>query len=241
MDNEHTPERPEWGSNAGGPTPPRMAVEPTPQNRDDEPSETTQMPGSGTQEGTGATEHIPFVPSTATDTRTVVKVKTKKLPVFLASLGGLVVGAVLVIALVMVGAFRISDTDVSAEVPVTQTIDIDPEDTTLAEAVAAKCLPSVVSISTETQEGGGVGSGAIIDTDGNILTNYHVIEGATAISVTVNDETSYEAEIVGTDESSDLAVIRLVDADTSTLTPIEIGDSDDLSRLATSSPSPRAS
>ena len=229
MDNEHTPERPEWGSNAGGPTPPRMAVEPTPQNRDDEPSETTQMPSSGAQEGTGATEHIPFVPSTATDTRTVVKVKTKKLPVFLASLGGLVVGAVLVIALVMVGAFRISDTDVSAEVPVTQTIDIDPEDTTLAEAVAAKCLPSVVSISTETQEGGGVGSGAIIDTDGNILTNYHVIEGATAISVTVNDETSYEAEIVGTDESSDLAVIRLVDADTSTLTPIEIGDSDDLS------------
>ena len=60
-------------------------------------------------------------------TRTVVKTRTKKLPVFLAALGGLVVGAVLVIALVMVGAFRITDTDVQAPAASQQTIDIDPE------------------------------------------------------------------------------------------------------------------
>ena len=89
---------------------------------------------------------MPFVP-TETVTRTVVKTKTKKLPVFLASLAGLAVGAVLVIALVMSGAFRITESNVEATGgDNVQTIDIDAEDTTLAEAVSAKALPSVVSI-----------------------------------------------------------------------------------------------
>ena len=197
---------------------------------------------------TGAPGSMPGQPAAAngqpagTITRTVVKTRTKKLPVFLASLGGLVVGAVLIIALVMTGAFRIDETNVEAPVvsgatgsdnggsgeSVTQHIEIDPEDTTLSEVVAAKALPSVVSIGTESADGGGIGSGVILDTDGNILTNYHVIQGAQAIMVTVNDETSYEAELVGVDESSDLAVIRLVDAGDVNLTPIEIGDSDAL-------------
>lgn len=230
MDSNLTPERPDWGStgSGGGPTPPRMSVESTPPEAPGhhaDSGETAEMPSAG------ETTQMPAAGTAAqeTVTRTVVKTKTKKAPVFLASLGGLVVGAVLVIALAMTGAFRITGNDVQADVPgSTQTIDIDPEDTTLSEVVAAKCLPSVVSISTETQEGGGVGSGVILDGDGNILTNYHVIEGATAISVTVNDATSYEAEVVGSDESSDLAVIRLVDADGAQLTPVEIGDSDDL-------------
>ena len=91
-----------------------------------------------------------------------------------------------------------------------------------------KSLPSVVSITAqgETEDSGGVGSGVILDADGNILTNYHVIEGATALVVRTDDGNSYEAEVVGTDESSDLAVIRLKDAKDATLTPIEIGDSD---------------
>ena len=184
----------------------------------------------------GATAQQPYVAPTAsapqeTVTRTVVKTKTKKLPVFLASLAGLAVGAVLVIALVMTGAFRITDKNVE---PVGgssasgQSIKIDPEDTTLAETVSAKALPSVVSITAQSDEGGGVGSGVILDKDGNILTNYHVIEGATQLAVTLDGGESYEAEIVGTDESSDLAVIRLKDAADLDLTPIEIGDSSDL-------------
>ena len=80
MDSEHTPERPEATSTGNGPTPPRMSVEPTP-----EPDHT-----EGT-DSAGKTDYIPFVPSTATERHTVVKTKTKKLPVFLASLGGLVV------------------------------------------------------------------------------------------------------------------------------------------------------
>lgn len=197
-----------------------------------QPDATQQVPG-GTAAGSGRVPQPP-TPPTETVTHTVVKTKTKKLPVFVSSLAGLVVGAVLVIALVMTGAFRISDTNVEAPAIAnsgsTQNIQIDAEDTTLAEAVSAKALPSVVSITAvnEASGEGGVGSGVVLDTDGNILTNYHVIQGATTVSVSMNDGTSYEAEVVGEDQSSDLAVIRLQDADASALTPIELGDSDDL-------------
>lgn len=171
------------------------------------------------------------MPAMHAETRTVVKTKSRKLPIFLASLLGLAVGSVLVIALVMSGAFRITGTNVESAVSgATQTIEIDPEDTTLSEAVAAKALPSVVSITAqgETEDSGGIGSGVILDTDGNILTNYHVIGGASALVVRTDSGDSYEAEVVGTDESSDLAVIRLQDAEDADLTPIELADSDDL-------------
>ena len=79
------------------------------------------------------------MPAMHTETRTVVKTKSRKLPIFLASLLGLAVGSVLVIALVMSGAFRITGTNVESAVSgATQTIEIDPEDTTLSEAVAAQ-------------------------------------------------------------------------------------------------------
>lgn len=198
---------------------PRVEVEPTPAQpttHTASPQQDPAMPGA-----------VP--PTTETVKHTVVKTKTKKAPVFLASFGGLVVGAVLVIALVMSGAFKITDSDVQAtDSTSTQNIEIDAEDTTLAEVVAAKAQPSVVSISTTTSEGSGVGSGVVLDTDGNVLTNCHVIEGATELVVSMGGE-SYEAELVGEDSSSDLAVIRLKDVDSSKLTPIEIGDSDDLS------------
>ena len=107
------------------------------------------------------------------------------------------------------------------------TINASSEDTSLANAVATKCLPSVVSINVTTSSSSGVGSGVILDTDGNILTNYHVIEDAQSISVSVSDGGSYEATVVGSDESSDLAVIKIDPGDT-TLTPMEVGDSSTL-------------
>ncbi len=235
MNDEHTPQRPGgMGMNTGAGSPaPRVEVEPTPsepQPRAEQTAPAWQQSPDGHAAGSAAAgaPNMPFV-STETMAHTVVKTKTKKIPVFLASLAGLAVGAVLVIALVMSGAFRITDTNVEATTGgTTQTIDIDPEDTTLAEAVAAKALPSVVSLTTESASGGGIGSGVILDTDGNILTNYHVIQGATSVMVTLSDESSHEAEIVGSDESSDLAVVRLTDAADLSLTPIEIGDSDDI-------------
>ena len=213
-------------------------------------AQTTRIPDSANAAGAagaagatsaGATTQAPYTAAAAgapsataaqsqeTVTRTVVKTKTKKLPVFLASLAGLAVGAVLVIALVMTGAFRITDRDVQATSDNgSRNITIDSEDTTLAEAVSAKALPSVVSITAQGEDSGGIGSGVILDKDGNILTNYHVIEGATALSVALDNGESYEAELVGSDESSDLAVIRLKDAKDAKLTPIEVADSDDI-------------
>ncbi len=109
----------------------------------------------------------------------------------------------------------------------TVTINASSEDTSLANAVATKCLPSVVSINVTTSSSSGVGSGVILDTSGNILTNYHVIEDAQSISVSVDGGDSYEATVVGSDESSDLAVIK-IDPGDATLTPMEVGDSSTL-------------
>ena len=230
---DNTPQRPEGQYDATA-AQPRVQVEPTPTMPEQAPGAATGSPY--------ATSGSHAAPAVETMSRTVVKTKTKKLPVFLSALGGLAVGAVLVIALVMTGALDIdrggSVTAVTPS-PGAQTIEIDAEDTTLAEAVSAKALPSVVSITTEIQNtsgmmgasqesSGSIGSGVILDKDGNILTNYHVVEGATGIVVTLDDGSSYEAELVGSDESSDLAVIRLKDADPAVLTPIEIGDSDEL-------------
>lgn len=220
MSDDKIPQRPDGvGDSFFHGSAPRVEVEPTPAQpttHTASPQQDPAMPGA-----------VP--PTTETVKHTVVKTKTKKAPVFLASLGGLVVGAVLVIALVMSGAFKITDSDVQATGSTsTQNIEIDAEDTTLAEVVAAKAQPSVVSISTTTSEGSGVGSGVVLDTDGNVLTNCHVIEDATELVVSMGGE-SYEAELVGEDSSSDLAVIHLKDVDSSKLTPIEIGDSDDLS------------
>lgn len=220
MSDDKIPQRPDGvGDSFFHGSAPRVEVEPTPAQpttHTASPQQDPAMPGA-----------VP--PTIEAVKHTVVKTKTKKAPVFLASFGGLVVGAVLVIALVMSGAFKITDSDVQAtDGTSTQNIEIDAEDTTLAEVVAAKAQPSVVSISTTTSEGSGVGSGVVLDTDGNVLTNCHVIEGATELVVSMGGE-SYEAELVGEDSSSDLAVIRLKDVDSSKLTPIEIGDSDDLS------------
>ncbi len=70
------------------------------------------------------------------------------------------------------------------------------------------------------------GSGFILTSDGYIITNYHVIEGATEIKVTTYNDDVYEAELVGYDESNDIAVIK-VDADN--LAPVVLGDSDEMS------------
>jgi 2-alkenal reductase len=73
----------------------------------------------------------------------------------------------------------------------------------------------------------GLGSGFVIDTDGHIVTNNHVVEGARRIQVRFSDDTEAEAEVVGTDPHTDLAVIK-VDVPATMLHPVELGDSDTL-------------
>ncbi|GAA2742124.1 hypothetical protein GCM10009868_10890 [Terrabacter aerolatus] len=97
-------------------------------------------------------------------------------------------------------------------------------------AVAAAVSPSVVSIDVTTQQGAGAGSGVVFDNQGHILTNNHVVEGAAgngAITVTLSDGRTYGATVVGTDPSTDLAVIKLTNGP-SDLTPITLGNSESL-------------
>ena len=74
-----------------------------------------------------------------------------------------------------------------------------------------------------SQEASSAGSGVIITSDGYIVTCNHVVENANSILVTLNDDTEYEATIVGTDPRNDLAIIKIETAD---LIPATLGDSD---------------
>ena len=78
----------------------------------------------------------------------------------------------------------------------------------------------------EPQEGSG--SGSVIDSEGNILTNYHVIEGATKLAVSFGGQKNYAAQLVGGDPDTDLAVIKLIEKPKEPLTIITLGDSDKL-------------
>jgi putative serine protease PepD len=71
------------------------------------------------------------------------------------------------------------------------------------------------------------GSGFVYDSDGHIVTNNHVVDGASSISVTFSDGSKYSAKVVGTDPSSDLAVLK-VNAPASKLHPLTLGDSSKL-------------
>ena len=98
------------------------------------------------------------------------------------------------------------------------------------EEVAAKVLPSVVSIQVKTASSGADGSGSIISNDGLIVTNNHVVAGAedgvAQIAVQLNDGRVLKAKLVAADPTTDVAVIKAVGA--TDLTPIKFGDSNKL-------------
>jgi putative serine protease PepD len=85
--------------------------------------------------------------------------------------------------------------------------------------------PSVVQIRARGQNGGGVGSGVVVDLSGHILTNNHVVDGAVTLVVELPDGTTAAAELLGSDAGNDLAVIR-ADLPASALVPASFGDSD---------------
>src|SRR5215471_6335751 len=110
---------------------------------------------------------------------------------------------------------------------------LDPDEQ-LNVTVYKKALPSVVNITSTAvafdffygavpQQG--AGSGFVIDNEGHILTNYHVIDNARQVEVTTSDKKKYKAQIVGTDPAHDLAVIQIP---VKNVPKAEIGDSKDL-------------
>jgi S1-C subfamily serine protease len=109
----------------------------------------------------------------------------------------------------------------------------DPEEQ-LNISVYKKALPSVVNITSTTVAFDffygavpqrGMGSGFVIDAQGHILTNYHVIEGARQVEVTTSDKSKYKAQVIGVDPPHDLAVLQIPD---SKIPAAEIGDSKSL-------------
>uniref|UniRef100_UPI000FDB02DA S1C family serine protease n=1 Tax=Microbacterium sp. CPCC 204701 TaxID=2493084 RepID=UPI000FDB02DA len=119
---------------------------------------------------------------------------------------------------------------VPAAGPSTVTVN-DTDSVNQTTAIAAKVVPSVVTIAATSDAGSGTGSGVVLTEDGYVVTNTHVVtlDGATgdaAVRVTTSDGRVFDAEVVGLDPMYDLAVIKLTDAEG--LTPIEFADSSKL-------------
>ena len=102
------------------------------------------------------------------------------------------------------------------------------------QEVTNKTKDSVVEIKTESVSADawmqqyvteGAGSGVVMTADGYIMTNNHVIDGASKITVTTSDDKEYEAKLVGTDSITDIAVLKI---SAKNLTPATYGNSDQL-------------
>jgi S1-C subfamily serine protease len=106
----------------------------------------------------------------------------------------------------------------------TSTTVVPSADKGTVAGVAKAVSPSIVEINAASNAGSSTGSGVIITSDGEIITNNHVIAGASQIKVSTSDGKTYTAKVVGTDSKKDLALIKLEGA--SGLKTATLGDSD---------------
>ncbi|WP_278236471.1 trypsin-like peptidase domain-containing protein [Isoptericola sp. AK164] len=145
-------------------------------------------------------------------------------------------GAAVIASAATAGAITLLDDDAAgsslAEVGTSQSSDAAPVASSTSEnpdwqAVTSAVAPSVVAIQVTSQAGGSEGSGVVLDESGHVLTNNHVVSGASndTVQVTLSDGRLYEATIVGTDATTDLAVVQLTDPPDD-LQPAAFGDSD---------------
>ncbi|MFB7668135.1 S1C family serine protease [Kitasatospora sp. NPDC056138] len=107
-----------------------------------------------------------------------------------------------------------------------RTVDRSPES---VAGIAAKALPSVVTIKAQGSQESGTGTGFVFDTEGHILTNNHVVAPAAnggKLTVKFSDGSAYTASVVGRAQGYDVAVIRLDDPPKDKLVPLPLGDSD---------------
>lgn len=95
------------------------------------------------------------------------------------------------------------------------------------EQVVKRESPAVVLISNETAQGGSLGSGFLIDDQGHVITNAHVVDGATKTTVTFQDGTEGKGTILGVDKSTDVAVIKVSKLPAG-VHPVPLGNSGDL-------------
>ena len=185
----------------------------------------------------------PQTPSDASDSASSRRVASSTKP-----LAALAVASVLGGSVVLAGAWAFGAFDESAPVaeatPISSTSGSPTTGQTSIDVaeIYRRNAPGVVQITTtargetQTDPFGNVvpgqaqqalGSGFVIDKEGHVVTNFHVVDGATEIEVSFSNQETVSAEIVGTDPSTDLAVLK-VDVDAKGLTPLSLADSDDV-------------
>lgn len=142
----------------------------------------------------------------------------------------LVVAAVSLTACQLTGLTPIAEDPIPATMaqsePASETYSPPPEPGSLTD-LYEKALPGVVAIRVISNLGSGIGSGFVLDEKGHVVTNFHVVEGATEVEVDFSSGYKTYGEVIGTDLDSDLAVIK-VDAPSDELHPLPLGDSDQL-------------
>ncbi len=116
-----------------------------------------------------------------------------------------------------------SSSDIPSVLPVGSELTSDQVLTVLYEQVN----PGVVTIISTTSQGVGSGSGFVIDKEGHILTNYHVVDTATQVEVDFPSGEKVTGDVIATDLDSDVAVVK-VDVPSNILVPLRLGDSDSL-------------
>lgn len=230
------PTRPHSDPDATGPIPDDRTAPVAPTYRDPAPGRGTDQPGGAAYATSTAS------PSTGTSTAT-------RPPRQRASMGSIATASVLSALLAAGGTYAVVELthDGSTGAPAASGDDAavsssadGAADSGSAEgtpvsltgeqdwgSVAEAVSPSTVSISVAGAAGEGSGSGVIWDTEGHIVTNAHVVEGADQVQVTLPDGRAYAASVIGTDVSSDLAVLQ-VEEGPADLQPIAIGDDGEL-------------
>jgi S1-C subfamily serine protease len=155
--------------------------------------------------------------------------------IMVAIMGGLIGSLLTVAALTVAGVFSESDpiaTTTTTVSPVPATVQaprpIPTEGTTAVALIAEMVRPSIVTVEVGTGNGvealaDGTGSGVVFSRDGFVLTNNHVVEDAEFVRVIFLDGRIYQAEVVGADPLTDVAVIKVATPD---LTPIGLADID---------------
>jgi S1-C subfamily serine protease len=170
----------------------------------------------------------------------------------LAGAAGLLVAAVLGAGLALGGAALLGDLGKSTTVREVQASASSASQTATPSAkglsindIYRRAAPGVVQVTSTTlvsvtadpffgnplfpqqQRQQSLGSGFVVDKAGHIVTNFHVVDGAKQVRVSFSNGASMKATVVGTDPSSDLAVLK-IDASSRALTPLALGDSDQM-------------
>ncbi|PWI16448.1 serine protease [Streptomyces sp. Act143] len=211
-----SPVNPEW--------PPPPAQPPAPQPVTVEPGTTvwpaqTQVAGGGDGDGIGGGTAV----LTAVPAEPAAPAQQKRARGPFALLAAVAIVAAAIGGGTAYGIQELTGTDTVASSS-TSTNVVPSADKGTVSGVAKAVSPSIVEINATLSNGSSTGSGVIITSDGEIITNNHVISGATSIKVSTSDGKEYTAKVVGTDSAKDLALIKLEGA--SGLKTATLGNSD---------------